>query len=158
MLKLLFQEVGLTKTKSDEFLGKRLKGKWLKVVLCLKSYVDFVVKRCYHPYDISDPVVNIYLHGFSDASQVAFGACIYLKSVTNSGKVNVALITGKSRVVPLNKKYTIPRLELLGNVVLSNLMKVVHRTLSEEKKIDDYFCWSDAKVTLAWIKSTKQDF
>ena len=116
------------------------------MVLCLKSYVDFVVKRCYHPYDISDPVVNIYLYGFSDASQVAFG------------KVNVALIAGKSRVVPLNKKYTIPRLELLCNVVLSNLMKVVHRTLSEENEIDDYFCWSDAKDTLAWIKSTKQDF
>ena len=37
-------------------------------------------------------------------------------------------------------------------------MKVVYEAFSEERKIDDYFCWTDAKVTLAWIRSVSKKF
>ena len=116
MLKLLFQEICAAKVKWDTRLNVTLEEKWLKAVKCLKGYADMVIDRCYYFYDIDDPVKSVYLHGFSDASQVAFGACVYLKAVTNSGKVSVSLVTGKSRVAPIRKKITIPRLELLGKI------------------------------------------
>ena len=83
----------------------------------------------------------------------AFAACIYIQAITRSGKVQVSFITAKSRVKPIRKKLSIPKLELLGNFVLSKLMKVVYTAFSEEMKIDNYFCWTDSMVTLAWIKA-----
>lgn len=37
------------------------------------------------------------LHGFSDASTKAYGCCVYLKTVTADGVVEVRLLCGKSR-------------------------------------------------------------
>ena len=71
---------------------------------------------------------NVELHGFSDASFQGYGACIYLRTLYESGDISVNLVSGKSRVAPL-KETTIPRMELLGNLILSRLMNTVHNTL-----------------------------
>ena len=52
------------------------------------------------------------LHGFSDASKIAYAAVIYMRSLYESGNVEVKLVASKSKVAPL-KGQTIPRLELL---------------------------------------------
>ncbi|GFW80157.1 hypothetical protein TNCV_460651 [Trichonephila clavipes] len=53
--------------------------------------------------------------GFSDASQSAYGAVVYCKSVTSDGRVLVHAIASKSRVAP-TRQITIPRLELCAAV------------------------------------------
>ena len=53
------------------------------------------------------------IHGFSDASEKAYAAVIYLRSTYGNGSVSVCIITSKTRVAPI-KPHTIPRLELLG--------------------------------------------
>ena len=98
------------------------------------------------------------MHGYSDAAEKAFAACIYIQAITRSGNVQVSFVTAKSRVKPIQKKLSTPKLELLGNFVLSKLMKVVYTAFSEEMKIDNYFCWTDSMVTLAWIKVTSRVF
>ena len=66
--------------------------------------------------------VSIELHGFSDASQKAYGACCYLKSVDVTGKVQVSLLCAKSRVAPL-KTLSLPRLELCASLLLVKLVQ-----------------------------------
>ena len=46
------------------------------------------------------------INSFFDASTSAFAAVLYFKSVV------IKIVTSNSRVVPLNKTYTIPRLGL----------------------------------------------
>ena len=48
--------------------------------------------------------------------------CFYLDSVSGSGIIYVKLVTAMSRVVPMKKFYSIPRLELLGNLILLKFM------------------------------------
>ena len=48
----------------------------------------------------------------------------WIKSIFKSGKVSVHLIASKSRLA-LIKETTIPRIELLGNSILSRLMNLV---------------------------------
>ena len=80
------------------------------------------IPRCYRYSDVNDPIVHIELHGFSDASKAAYACCLYLKFVTKSSGTKVSFVAAKSRIVPTSKKQSIPRLELLGNLILSQLV------------------------------------
>ena len=42
--------------------------------------------------------------------------------MTQSGSINVSFITAKSRMKPTGKEFTMPKLEMLGNFILSQLM------------------------------------
>lgn len=53
-------------------------------------------------------LINIELHGFADASQTSYGACVYLRSILNDGSCNLRLLCSKNRVAAL-KTTTIPR-------------------------------------------------
>jgi hypothetical protein len=57
----------------------------------------------------------IEMHGFSDASEVASGAFIYIQTVDIQGKVTTRLLSSKSQVAPL-KNLSIPRLELCADM------------------------------------------
>ena len=97
------------------------------------------------------------LHGFSDASNRGYGACVYVRSIYKSQKVTVKLLTSKSRVAPL-KTETIARLELLGNLLLSRLSKSVKNAFNNQIKFDKKLLWTDSQITLAWIKSTQRKY
>ena len=96
------------------------------------------------------------LRGFSDASILAYGANIYLRTLYKSGLIEVNLICSKSCVAP-RKTITIPRLELLGNLLLSRLMDSMKLALKDKLKFDKSYYWTDSNITLSWIKSVEKD-
>ncbi|XP_063989949.1 uncharacterized protein LOC135169143 [Diachasmimorpha longicaudata] len=55
---------------------------------------------------------QIQLHGFCDASNVGYGACIYIKSIDPQGSSQVNLLCSRSRVASLQSPVRTPRLEL----------------------------------------------
>lgn len=96
-------------------------------------------------------VVTLQIHGFCDASQLAFGAYVILRSVARDGSVYVHLYTSKSRVAPM-KVTTIPRLELCGAVALAELVLEVQTELHQLNVIvppNNVFLWSDSTIVLA---------
>ena len=117
----------------------------------LKSYKNVYLERCYFLYDMNDLIEFIYLHGLSDASTLAQGACVYIKFVSKAGNVKISFVTSKPCLVPLKKKLSSPRLELLGNFILSKLLNVVYNALLQEVIIRSYFCWSDSMNSSAQI-------
>ena len=155
-LKILFQDICKLKMDWDDNIGD-LTSRWNNIVSSLKSMKKIIIDRCYCISEITDPIILTSLHGFSDASEVAYTACIYIKSVKKSGNIVLNLVTSKSRVVPLKKKLTIPRLELLGNLILSRVMRNVIDSLSAEIVINCYYCWSDSKISLAWIAAISKE-
>ncbi|CAG7717748.1 unnamed protein product, partial [Allacma fusca] len=56
------------------------------------------------------PSSKLQLLGFCDASEKAYAAAVYLKSV-NADEVSINLLIAKTRVAP-KKQETLPRLEL----------------------------------------------
>ena len=155
-LKSLFQKLCKSKLQWDDDIGI-LVNKWKEIVTSLTSSETVSVNRCFYPYDISDPIDKCYLHGFSDASISAFAAVAYFKPVSRCGNVAIKFVTSKSRIVPLNKSYTIPRLELLGNVILSSLIRVVYNSLHEETAYGEMFCSTDLFISLSWIRAFNQE-
>ena len=149
-LKILFQQICVAGIGWDVVVENVLLDKWLILVDLFTKIKEIVIPRCYFD-GIYDNVIKISLHGFGDSSLDAYGACIYIRIEKKSGEVVVRLVTSKSRVVPLKKKYSIPRLELLASFILSKLMVKVKQVLEQELFINDCYCWSDSMIVLAWI-------
>nr|XP_033204841.1 uncharacterized protein LOC117165607 [Bombus vancouverensis nearcticus] len=91
------------------------------------------------------------LHGFCDASERAYGACVYLRIITPDGHVWTRLLTAKSKVAPL-KSHTIPRLELSGALLLASLATTVLQALPSNISRTVY--WTDSTIILHWINTS----
>lgn len=95
-------------------------------------------------------VKDLQIHGFSDASSMGYGACIYVRAINDSGNVVIGLLCSKSRVAPL-VSHTIPRLELMGANLLAHLMNTVRKSIPSFVTYREYF-WSDSNIVLHWIR------
>ena len=92
------------------------------------------------------------IHAFSDASNTAYAAVVYTRSSYENGNVQVRLVASKSKVAPI-KKQSIPRLELLGAVILTRLVNtLLKRSILGHCRI---FYWVDSMTVLCWIKNDK---
>ncbi|XP_033610790.1 uncharacterized protein LOC111872965 [Cryptotermes secundus] len=92
--------------------------------------------------------ITVELHGFANASERAYGVCVYLCSVSPNGTITLHLLSLNSRVAPL-KQVSLPRLELNAALLLSQLVDKMHRTLNLQ--IVQRFYWTDSTYVLAWI-------
>ena len=95
------------------------------------------------------------LVAFSDASDVAFGATIFLRTET-SDEIDSNLLVAKSRVAP--KGQTLPRKELLGALQMSKLFEVARNVVSSVLKVNEEFYFSDSKTALCWVKNREGRF
>ncbi|GFW83616.1 uncharacterized protein TNCV_2204651 [Trichonephila clavipes] len=68
--------------------------------------------------------MRIEIHGFSDASERAYIAVVFIQCFNESGQSQTRLLCSKSRVAPL-KTLPIPRLKLSAALLLSRLVKKV---------------------------------
>ena len=88
-----------------------------------------LLPRCYF-YNISERVISSTIHGFCDASKMAYAAVTYLV-IRTASSTYVRFLASKTRVAPIDKQ-TIPRLELLSCLILERLLKDVEEALRLE--------------------------
>ena len=147
-MKVLFQGLCVEKVNWDENLEGEALAKWKTFINDLSALKNIRVPGCYANYSPTQSAVCSYqIHGFSDASQKAYAAVVYLRTEFSNGETQVNIMTSKTRVAP-NKHQSIPRLELLGAALLAQL---VHTT----QQIEGTFLWTDSFTTLCWIKNAK---
>nr|CAI5840641.1 unnamed protein product [Callosobruchus analis] len=142
--KILLQRLWQQNLGWDEPLPRALLDTWQDCVRHLGSINELKIPRL----TFIDKVVYVELHCFSDASQAAYGACVYVKSVNNAGQSVVNLICSKSRVAPL-KVLSVPRLELCGAVLATKLCDKVKLALKSD--ISECYYWTDSTIVLSWV-------
>ena len=127
----------------------------------LRSVSDnsyFEISRPYVKNHDDESVMIYELHGFSDANPKAYGAIFfYLRTIKLSGEINVKVVATNSCVSPLNP-HTIPRSELLGNVLLERVINYVKKALVCQVTISDHFYWTDSIISLLRIKKFDKDY
>ena len=69
------------------------------------------------------------MYGFADASTSAYGGVVYLRTLNSNASVTVSIVTSKTKVAP-HKKFTVPRLELCGTLLLGRLLFSAAKDLS----------------------------
>ena len=100
-------------------------------------------------------IVNISLHNFSDASEIGYGECSYLRVVDENENIYCSLIMGKERVDP-KKLVSIPRLELVAAVLSVKISNMIKKEL-QLQELDEYF-WTDSRVVLGYIANDTKAF
>ena len=98
----------------DDPLPTTMINRWTRWRDSLVELQNLSVPRCYPPRDFGS-VTRAELQAFSDTSQDAIGATVYLHQLNEANEVSMALVYGQARVDPLNPT-SIPRLELCGAV------------------------------------------
>ena len=99
-------------------------------------------------------ILTISFHGFCDSSSQVYCGMVYIRIETTLG-IRVSFLCAKIKVALL-KKLSIPRLELLGCVLLNKVLKDILVALKGRVSIDSVYCWSDSKVALRWVKGKEK--
>jgi len=97
LLKVMFQTLCVNKAHWDDPLPPDLAKKWNQLLEELNT-LNQVIARCY--FELSKEPVRVELHGFSDASEQAYAAVLYLKTCYSDGSVSVRLVASKTKVAP----------------------------------------------------------
>ena len=154
-MKILFQSLCTKKVNWDERLEGEALTKWKSFINDLSAVKNIRVPRCYANYPQTKSTVRSYqIHGFSDASEKAYAAVVYLRTEFSNGETQVNIVTSKTRVAPI-KRQSIPRLELLGVTLLAQLVNSAQQSLQHVLQIDGTFLWTDSFTVLCWIKNAK---
>jgi hypothetical protein len=143
--KILLQSLWKLELGWDDSLPTSIQEEWLTYRYNLSTIEQLRIPRVVLPVDAKHPQ----LLGFCDASQKAYSAVVYLRVKTSTGPL-VSLISAKTRVAP-TKQVSLPRLELCGALLLSDLMDTVQDSL--KLKIEEVRAWTDSTVVLAWLKA-----
>ncbi|XP_055615027.1 uncharacterized protein LOC129761333 [Toxorhynchites rutilus septentrionalis] len=151
--KIYLQDLWRSQKQWDEPLDNELQQRWLEFRKNLDALRNLSVPRWVVP--VAKPV-SIEMHGFCDASEKAYGACIYLRVLAEDGSVYVNLLTAKSKIAPLGdsrkqKRVCLPRLELSAALLLAHLYQKVQNAITIVTKA---FFWSDSTIVLHWLSGT----
>lgn len=147
--KIFIQTLWIRKLEWDTPLPQDLSKQWLQFLQELPMLENVSLQRHFETNEATD----IQLHGFSDSSESAYSACIYLRTTSaNNSNVKVALVMSKTRVAPL-KRTTLPRLELCAAHLLANMMHYCIKLLNKQMKISSIYAWTDSTITLSWIST-----
>ncbi|XP_046466690.1 uncharacterized protein [Neodiprion pinetum] len=144
--KLIMQELWRMKLDWDESIPTWLHTKWTEFA----GQLNLLNQLSFHRNLLHKNAKDIQVHGFCDASEKAYGACIYLRS--DNGNTQVSLFCAKSRVAPIKTVQTIPRLELCAAQLLVDLYENIKLTLSVP--ISETIFWSDSSITLNWLNTS----
>ena len=147
--KILYREVCEAKVRWDGFIPDDLSKRWRKWESALSRYLSF--PRSIPTY--REPIQEVQLHSFGDASKKGLCAVVYAVVQQESGKVQ-RLVTAKSRLAKTN--LTIPRLELVAGHMAVNLAVNVRNALEGFKMAENIHCWLDSSVALHWLNDDGQ--
>ena len=152
-MKILLQRLWETKLEWDDPVPSFIQDIWLQWNSELHFFSDCHVPRYYFPKNVS--IAKYQLHGFSDASENAYSAVIYIRGEDTEGNFHVGLVLAKTKVSPI-KRLTIPRLEFCGAHLLSQLIEHVREI--HDLPLANLFAWTDSTIVLNWLKGSSRRF
>ncbi|XP_064554390.1 uncharacterized protein LOC135439586 [Drosophila montana] len=141
--KIFMQEIWLQELGWDDSLPEDLVQRWHDFLTDYPSLEEIRIPRW---VDFQQKA-KVQFHGFCDASQRAYGAALYLRVEIN-GCISTHLLAAKTRVAPV-KTVSLPRLELCGAVLLSELTTALIPQLPIQSR--ENFNWTDSTIVLAWL-------
>ena len=150
--KLLIQELWKRNIDWDELILLDILTRWNICKQSIQDLNNVKIEQWYKSFS-TNPVE---LHIFADASEKAYGAVAYIKTI-NNGNVSCNFVLAKSRLTPINKpSLTIPRLELEAALIAARLVKTIVQEI--KTPISNISLWSDSTTVLKYVKNGETQF
>ncbi|CAG9088402.1 unnamed protein product [Plutella xylostella] len=147
LAKMLLQHLWIQKCDWDSSVPTDIKLKFNDFIQSLPALNSIRIPR----WVLCDSSVLIEYHTFTDASEKAYGACVYVRAVAVDGSVSVRLLASKNKVSPI-KASTIPRLELCGALLGTRLYLKVRQSLT--LPLSHCYFWCDSTIVLGWLSAS----
>ena len=127
-LKILLQRLWKNRSGWDEPVSHLIQETWIKwrAELSLLHVRNHLIPRHYF-CNLGD-VIGTELHGFSDASELAYTTVVYLRATDADSVVLTSIVIAKTKVSPI-KRVIIPHLELCGALVVARLLHHCRKVL-----------------------------
>ena len=156
ILKVLFQRLCQEKSDWDDILSGELKNDWDR--WCRSAAIAGEVKISRYYFRCPGEIKSVELVGFSDASEKAYAAVVYARAeIEGEDEYQTSLIGSKTRVAPI-KTQTMPRLELLGALILARLIRRICETISSEYSINEVTCCTDSAIAFSWVQHSDLEY
>ena len=149
MVKIQLQQLWKLNIGWDEPVPEQIAQVWRNWRDELELITSHPIPR--YPLERGRSLRSLQLHGFSDASDVAYAGVVYLRAVYTDSTISTTLLMAKTKVAPINRSTT-PRLELCGVQLLSKIMFTVANVLSVPAT--DIYAWSDSTIVLCWLSTS----
>lgn len=147
--KILFQLLWIKNISWDDVLPPEILEDWIKFRESLHHIEDIKVDRWLGNF-LTDNSNEI--HGFSDSSEKAYVAVVYMRTKREDGSIQVSQISAKTKVAPVNT-VSLPNLELCGALLLARLLAKVQKALRMESNVK-VTAWTDSMLVLWWLQSS----
>ena len=142
--KLIYRDICDAKMRWRALISDTLLERWKKWEQALPHIISFARSIPVYP----EPLREVKLHSFGDASKQELCAAVYAVVKQDSGVVQ-GLVAARSRLAKTS--LTIPRLELVAGHMTVNLAVNVRSALQGLKITKDIHCWLDSTVALHWL-------
>ena len=147
--KIKMREMDIRGLAWDEAIPPDIVSWWQDWILSLQQLSSQKIPRCLFPDE--DELIKTELHIFSDASEEAFAAAVYVRNQYVNGRVLVRLLIAKTKIGP-KKVLSIPKMELQGALMGARLAEYVKSAVT--RPITQRKFWTDSSCVRGWIRST----
>ncbi|XP_038116638.1 uncharacterized protein LOC119768917 [Culex quinquefasciatus] len=138
--KILFQQCWLYDMNWHDPLPAAVEQMWIEFKENLPRLEQVKIPRWMSSYN-----GRVELHGFSDASEEAYSAVVYIRTFNEIDGAYVNIVAAKTKVAPI-RQVSLPRLELNGAWLLARLMKRVAKAFERFKV--EMFAYTDSTIVL----------
>ena len=149
-LKIIFQDIWKRGLDWDDILPAEYQDRMKKWIDGMTEMRSWKIPRRISEIPWND-IEEKELIVFADASEKAYGCCVYLKTTTDKCSA-VSLVMSKVKIAPL-KRITLPRLELLAALLGARLVRFISSALELDLESCSFSCWTDSEIALKWIQS-----
>ena len=148
-IKIMLQKLWVQGLGWDDTLSTENRDECIEMIADLKHLAKLTLPRCIAPP--LKEIERVQLHLFTDASEMAYAAVVYIRIIDTTGKVFTNLVASKTRVAPI-KTVSLPRLELcgahLGIKLLNKIQEILDLTALPKATT---FGWTDSTIVLQWL-------
>lgn len=136
----------VSQTVWDEPLSEPLRQRWIIFQEQFNSIPNISIPRWLGKFT---DALAIEIHGFSNASDRAIAAVVYLRVLQELDPAHLTLLSSRTKVARI-KRLTIARLKLTETTLF--VWQVSHIQATFDLEQAPVHLWTDLTITLAWIQ------
>ena len=147
--KIGLQKLTITKADWYETIEEQEQRWWIRWLEKLEELKELKIPRCIRPETGED--VESEVDVFCDASEEAFAAVAYLRSVRKEKHLFSNIIMAKTRVAP-KKTISVAKLELQAALLGARMAKILVKELTIPIRRRRF--WTDSSCVRNWLRTT----